>query len=348
MKNSSKARATRLGVSIRPARFGASPVQRMMVRNASSTSARSGRSEEATSRSRSSTLTLDIMTMVSFGAERRVISDEWAKAAGVPGSNKAEALHDVLGHALAAFAREGKGVEHHRADLAIEMFAHQLARAMQPRLHRLDADTEQFGGVLDAHALDHPRHEYGAVDIRQLVGHPLDKTKKFALGHGAFWIGSSDIRELNDLGGLAGRLDLGEFGHRASCPQAAKRFVHDDARQPGGETRVAAESRQMRKGADVSFLHRIFRFGVVAQNAPRDPVEPAVVLGEDRAKGAVVAALRGADQHIVARGLVQRGKARLIMRVGHPCSPCCLLDGATRKRLHRNLGPAFKFGPEPT
>src|SRR3569623_1918100 len=210
MKNSSKARATRLGVSIRPSRFGSSPVQRMMVRIASSTSARSGRSEEATSRSRSSTLTLDIMTMVSFGAERRDISDEWAKAAGVPGSNKAEALHDVLRHALAAFAREGIGVEQHRADLASVLFAHLLARAMQPRLHRLDADTEQFGGVLDAHALDHPRHEYGAVDIRQLVGHPLDKTKKFALGHGAFRIGSGGIRELNDLGGLAGRLDLGE------------------------------------------------------------------------------------------------------------------------------------------
>src|SRR3569623_3608136 len=149
MKNSSKARATRLGVSIRPSRFGSSPVQRMMGRNASSTSVRAGRAEEATSRARSSTLTLDSMTMVSFGAERRVISDEWAKAAGVPGSNKAEALHDVLGHALAAFARDGTGVEHHRADLAIEMFAHQLARAMQPRLHRLDADTEQFGGVLD-------------------------------------------------------------------------------------------------------------------------------------------------------------------------------------------------------
>src|SRR3569833_514669 len=219
MKNSSKARATRLGVSISPSRFGSSPVQRMMVRNASSTSARSGRSEGvATSRSRSSTLTLEIITTVScFGVRRRVASGVWVKSESIPELNKAETLHDVIRQALAAFAREGESVEHYRTDLAVEMLADELACAMQPRFPRLGADAEQFCGVLDAHALDHPGHEDCAIDIRQFVGHPLDKTKKLALGHGAFRIGSNGVWKLNDLGRLTGRLNLDKLGHGPPC-----------------------------------------------------------------------------------------------------------------------------------
>src|ERR1700704_2996528 len=71
-----------------------------------------------------------------------------------------EPLQHGVGHALATPARERKRVHEHGADLLVQFIAHEPPCAMQPRLHCIRLNTEEVRGVLGAHALDHPRHEY--------------------------------------------------------------------------------------------------------------------------------------------------------------------------------------------
>ena len=52
----------------------------------------------------------------------------------------------------------------------------------------------------------------------------------------------------------------------------------------------------MREGADIGFLDRIFGFAVVAKDAARNAVEPAVIAPHDGAKCAAVAGKRAPHQ----------------------------------------------------
>ena len=56
----------------------------------------------------------------------------------------------------------------------------------------------------------------------------------------------------------------------------------------------------MGEGADIGVLHDVLGLAVVAQDAARQPIEPAVVGLHDRAHGSLVARERAADQFGVA------------------------------------------------
>jgi hypothetical protein len=62
---------------------------------------------------------------------------------------------------------------------------------MQPRLHGMGLKTEEVRGVLGAHPLDHPRHEYNPKDLGEIVGRSLDKPQNFPLR--IVRSGSSDV-----------------------------------------------------------------------------------------------------------------------------------------------------------
>ena len=70
---------------------------------------------------------------------------------------------------------------------------------MQPGLHRVRRKIKEVRGFLDAHPLDHARHEHDSKDLGQIVGRPLDKLQNFALRHSSFRIGCLGLREFDDL-----------------------------------------------------------------------------------------------------------------------------------------------------
>jgi hypothetical protein len=76
-----------------------------------------------------------------------------------------ESLQNSLGQAFAALAGERKGFHHHRADFLFHIVAQHGPRPVQPRLHGLRFQVEQFGGLLDIHSLDHAGDEDDAWTI---------------------------------------------------------------------------------------------------------------------------------------------------------------------------------------
>jgi hypothetical protein len=59
--------------------------------------------------------------------------------------------------------------------------------------------------------------------------------------------------------------------------------------RPGGETRVAAKTIQMRERPDIGFLDHILGFAIVAQDSAGEPVKPAIVGLHDDANGRLIA-----------------------------------------------------------
>lgn len=59
--------------------------------------------------------------------------------------------------------------------------------------------------------------------------------------------------------------------------QALKRLVYDDADQPSGGLRFAAEICDGSESPQIGFLQRVLRFGIVLQDAARRPTEHPVV-----------------------------------------------------------------------
>src|SRR6202045_1688273 len=111
-----------------------------------------------------------------------------------------EPLQHGVGHALATPASERKRVHEYGADLLVQFIAHEPPGAMQPRLYCIRLKTEEVRGVLSAHALDHPRHEYNPKYLGEIVGRSLDKLQYFPLRHCSFRIvGWGRLGEFDDL-----------------------------------------------------------------------------------------------------------------------------------------------------
>ena len=83
---------------------------------------------------------------------------------------------------------------------------------------------------------------------------------------------------------------------RPLAAQPAQSLVDGDPRQPGREAEVATETFEMRERPDIGFLDHVLGFAVVAQDAAREPVEPAIVRLHDRADRGLVAVAGALDQ----------------------------------------------------
>ena len=168
---------------------------------------------------------------------------------------------------------------------------------MQPRLHGFRLQAEKIGRLLHAHAFDDARHEHRAEGIGKRVDRLFQHRPHFALRHGLLRIaGRRRDGKMNDLG-LVAVLAIGFPLHRRPpAPQSSKRFVHGDARNPGAEGGVAAKHVEAGEGADIGFLHDVFGFRVIAQDAARNAEQAAVVPAGDGANGGLVARARQIDQ----------------------------------------------------
>lgn len=170
---------------------------------------------------------------------------------------------------------------------------------MQARLHRRRPQSEQFGGLLDAHLFDQPRHQHETEGLGQRIDGALKDLVDFVLGHGAFGIGLRG-RERNDLSfGAMLRLDAVPIRRDPPAAQAAIGLVDDDARQPGAESRFAAKFVKPRKAADVAFLDNVFGFAVVLHNRTGEAKKPLVVLADEGFDRRLVAIARAGDQFIL-------------------------------------------------
>jgi hypothetical protein len=114
-------RVSRAGVPIRPSRSGFSPLQRMIVRTAASTSARSGLPSwcEFRTGSKARTLELILLYLPLADAERRRLLGRWQLRDDFVGDRrlvdgKSKPPHHCLSQALAAPTGEGKGIRQYR------------------------------------------------------------------------------------------------------------------------------------------------------------------------------------------------------------------------------------------
>ena len=167
---------------------------------------------------------------------------------------------------------------------------------MQPALHRLRPERENFRSLFHVHALDDAGDEDDTECFRQFVDGVLDDGLNFTLGHGFFRIGGGGEGELDDLGFDRVLWQRIQFHRGPPAAQPAERLVHGDPRQPGRKAGIAAKAFQMREGANIGLLHDILGFAVVAQDAAGEPVEPAVVRLHDGANRCLVARQRPPHQ----------------------------------------------------
>src|SRR5947208_11071344 len=116
-------------------------------------------------------------------------------------------------------------------DPPFESLLQEAARAMQPGLDGLRANTEEVCGLLDAHLLDHASDQHGSKGLRQLVNCPFQDELDFALSHGAFGIKlRGRIGKRDDLT-LARRpaFDLGQVNTRTAAAESSQCLIEDDA-----------------------------------------------------------------------------------------------------------------------
>src|SRR5262249_56503878 len=87
---------------------------------------------------------------------------------------------------------------------------------------------------------------------------------------------------------------------RTPASQSSQRLVHGDARDPCAEGRIATEHVEAREGADISLLHHVLGFRVVAEDASCNAEQAAIVsLGKSANRGFVAPSCQ-TDQTLIA------------------------------------------------
>src|ERR1700744_545488 len=112
--------------------------------------------------------------------------------------------------------------------------------------------------------------------------------------------------------------------------------MQDNPPQPGRKAGIAAEAFQVGKGADIGFLHCVLGLGVVAQDASRESVEPAIVGLHDGTKGGFVTRQRSPDQSLIAGSL--RSDLR---RLTHDVLLCWRANCGLARRLDAKIADRF-------
>src|SRR5215813_2286142 len=194
---------------------------------------------------------------------------------------------------------------------------------MQPCLHGLRLEAEKIGGFLDGHSLDEARNEDGAKRIRKLVDRLLQHCTNFTLRHALLRIAAGRRgRKVDDFRLVAiGSVAL-PVHRRTPAPQPPKRLVHRNARDPRTEGRITAEHIETGEGADIGFLHHVLGLRIVAQDAPCDAEQAAIVAPCDSADRGLIAPPRHTDQILIAEGFCG-GLLSLRYRHGG-CTPAAL------------------------
>ena len=98
--------------------------------------------------------------------------------------------------------------------------------------------------------------------------------------------------------------------------------IDDEAVQPGGELRLAAELAQADAELRERFLRGVARVLRVAQQMAREPLDTRRMTGAERLERTIVAALRAGHEDRVAEALVVEGALR----------PQRLPDGSSQRK----------------
>src|SRR5262249_16128431 len=72
--------------------------------------------------------------------------------------------------------------------------------------------------------------------------------------------------------------------HSAAAALARQRLMNGNTGKPGGKRRLARKLIKVLVGPHVGILHYVFGLAVVAQDDPRDPIEPLVVTAHQNLK----------------------------------------------------------------
>ena len=166
--------------------------------------------------------------------------------------------------------------------------------------------------------------------------------KMNALSHDFFRIvGDRQQRKLDDLSFERAWRQRREFDAGALTTQSAKRLVHRDPRQPGGQAGITAKLGEVRKRTHIGLLDDILCLAVIAQDSARQPVKSAVVGLDDGANRTFVA-VQGAtgklDLDGSGRGLWGGGALHGSLVVPNP-TPWMQQGGQGSREIGLNLLP---------
>src|ERR1041385_6764445 len=98
--------------------------------------------------------------------------DEGSRLLAKPGNH-------LFRQTLAAMTVERESAGERRAQLLVERVAQQVARAVQPRLHRLVTKAKQVCGLLNRHAFHDAGDEHRTECIRYLIDWVFDTPTTF-------------------------------------------------------------------------------------------------------------------------------------------------------------------------
>src|SRR5213593_650013 len=177
-------------------------------------------------------------------------------------------------------ARQCRGVSH-RLHVVGELLANEEARAMYPRLHRGQTDTERFRDVGVRQALHVVKDERGAVVWWQPVDRSAQHAAQLALqGLLVHPLGPVGHR-LEMPAGLVERrqhiFDRDLVRLRSTRPKLLIRGVGGDAVEPAPEGGLPFEGRDLAGGRPEGVLGRLLRVFVRPRDTEREPVHAIAV-----------------------------------------------------------------------
>jgi len=200
--------------------------------------------------------------------------------------------HHARDDAVAARPGESECVAVGDVDFLRERFAQQASRAEETRAHRRLRDAERNGGFLDGELLQRAQHEHGPERVGQFVDLRLEQPASLCAPRGVFGLLRQGLVHVPlhgfaVLSCFAAQLD--DFSPAAALAQAGDGLVRDDADQPRGQLRVAAEGAHPPVREQIGFLHRVLGLGVVPQDAACRAVDHLVVPAHQQLERALVA-----------------------------------------------------------
>src|SRR6266851_9018306 len=179
------------------------------------------------------------------------------------------------------------------ADLFLEQVPQTRARLMQLRLRISYRASHDFRDLVVLVSLDVMQYEHGPVARGQL----LNRTFQIDPVDGAT---QAQIRRADVLPGAA-RFIVGircffERGHRERLlAQPHQHHIDRHPVQPGREGRLSAESPNLAKELQKSFLHEVFRVGRVINHPQAEGVDAAAMQVVQKLKSRSIAGLGQAD-----------------------------------------------------
>ena len=189
-----------------------------------------------------------------------------------------ELRENILDHSIATDAHERKRILGVGAHPGEKPGAHHSMPAVQTDLHIFFREAQSIRGFGGAQLFDVSQHEHRAILLWKIENRLFQQLAEFRSSGYLFRVGRSFNHICSGAIASFGILQLIESAPFAKAEQS---LIHRDPGEPCREWCATLKLAKVLVGVNISGLHDVFRFGVIADNGPRDTVEALVVAAHD-------------------------------------------------------------------